>query len=232
MWMLISLLSACSEEHQGTMEDAYGHPRALLANCAQTYDNGYEALYDNQGYTARIGHPDEQAFIEYETTLDDLERPVRIQSWFSYDGERGDERPVWEADYLEDSWRIAQLRTATETVDRTALTLDYSWSRNAYQVSEVRELVQEGDRQCPQYVQLDVGLRPALSQTFCDGALEEETAYTWAQDRLVAEGSPQEDGPKIHYSYNAEGRLAEIDVDNWDGQSWGVADHSFTWDCD
>lgn len=232
MFSLLSLLSACSVDHVGTMEDAYGQPRSLLANCAQNYDdNGYQILYDDQGYPSRMGRPEEQAFIELETTLDALERPVRIQSWFSYDGELGDERPLWEAEYLDDSWRIAQLHTMTEREGEPVI-LDYSWSRSAYQVTDLRELAREEERQCPRYVQLDVGLRPALSQTFCDGALSEETAYLWSEGRLSSEGSADKDGPRAHYSYNADGRLAEVKVDKGEGQPWGVADQSFTWDCE
>lgn len=229
---VILLLLACATDEVGAMEDAYGHPRAELANCVMTREDGHQTVYDDQGYPRRLGYPDVEVFTELETALDGLGRPTRITRWTRQaDGERLGEWS-WEADYVEDTWRLQQVRERGREALQNDLVLDYTWYRGGYEVLDERDLFYEEDRRCPRYVQLASGLRPQLSQSFCDGRLWGETAYTWARDRLVFRGAPDSEGLEERFGYDAQGRLSEISSRIWDGEAWVDLEERVEWDCE
>ena len=214
--------SAEESSTAGENEDAYGHPRELLADCTASRSlDGADAgtlSYDAFGYMVHAVDPNDRTTEEWTFTLDELGRPVQ-QEGVDEDGDRMLET----SSYHGDSWQLAVVSGSYNDIG--GWTFTYTWSEDGYVI--------ESDDGCRSEAVLGEGLRMVSSTLWCGGA-SADTTQTWEGDRLVKRHRVRHDASLAvteEHSYDADGRLSSTSrTETWDNQSQTEL-RELSWSC-
>jgi hypothetical protein len=216
----------------GTFEDELGVERSLLVNCVGTQETEGETTrshYDGNGYLSHQDYKDAGEWVtsaEYETELDDLERPaLSRESYF-------DDRITDVTTYDGDSWGPLRVDVTQEQVgdDEThEYAWIYDWTDDGYVVSAE----DPEDSDCEDIYVLGEGLRPAVREYWCTGDLWFTDEFEYRDDRLWRWASFDETSAnEVFYTYDTTGRLAEARVDYYrDGKDMESSSSTTSWLC-